>query len=38
MPQIGQAPGALRRICGCIGQVHTVPPDTTFGAGAWPCA
>ena len=27
MPQIGHAPGASRRICGCIGQVQTVPVD-----------
>src|SRR4051812_41275110 len=26
IPQIGQLPGPGRRICGCIGQVHTAPP------------
>ena len=26
MPQIGQCPGAGRRICGCIGHTYTVPP------------
>jgi hypothetical protein len=24
IPQIGQLPGAVRRICGCIGQVYMV--------------
>jgi len=27
MPQIGQEPGALRTISGCIGQTYSVPPD-----------
>ena len=31
MPQIGQAPGASRRICGCIGQVQMVPATTATG-------
>ena len=31
MPQIGQLPGALRTICGCIGQVHG-PPSAVGGA------
>src|ERR1035441_9934136 len=31
MPQIGQEPGALRTICGCIGQVYSV---CFAGAGA----
>jgi len=26
MPQIGQLPGSLRMICGCIGQVHNTSP------------
>ena len=25
IPQIGQDPGPLRTICGCIGQVHSMP-------------
>src|ERR1700676_2010621 len=25
MPQSGQLPGSFRRICGCMGQVYTVP-------------
>ena len=32
MPQIGQLPGPLRTICGCIGQVHWTLPGPT----AWP--
>ena len=39
MPQIGQAPGASRRIWGCIGQVQIIPGATGVapGAGAaWP--
>jgi hypothetical protein len=32
MPHMGQAPGASRTICGCIGQVHWVA--VAFGAGA----
>src|ERR1035437_6825807 len=27
IPQIGQLPGSLRTICGCIGQVYSVAPD-----------
>jgi hypothetical protein len=35
IPQIGHAPGASRRICGCIGQVHsTFAPGGATGAGA----
>jgi hypothetical protein len=33
MPQIGQEPGSVRTICGCIGQVHK-PPSAAGGATA----
>jgi hypothetical protein len=33
MPQIGQLPGSLRTICGCIGQVHKTSPAGTAGQG-----
>ncbi len=26
MPQIGQEPGSVRMICGCMGQVHSTSP------------
>jgi hypothetical protein len=34
MPQIGQLPGSLRTICGCIGQVQRTSPAAV---GARPC-
>jgi len=33
MPQIGHAPGALRTISGCIGQVHWPPAGAGTGTG-----
>src|SRR5580700_373813 len=39
MPQIGQAPGASRTICGCIGQVYSVSlagADMVMGSSAMP--
>ena len=32
MPQIGQVPGSLRTICGCIGQTHSVRVSGAGGA------
>ncbi len=32
IPQIGQLPGPLRTICGCIGQVHRTSPDPTVAS------
>jgi hypothetical protein len=32
MPQIGQLPGALRTISGCIGHVHSVPATPALGS------
>ena len=32
MPQIGQLPGSLRTICGCIGQVHRTSPALAVAA------
>jgi hypothetical protein len=34
MPQIGQLPGSLRTISGCIGQVHRVPAGAAGADGA----
>jgi len=38
MPQIGQLPGASRRICGCIGQVQIVPAAASGGTPLAGCA
>jgi hypothetical protein len=36
MPQIGQEPGISRTICGCIGQVHSVPAAANAPIGLRP--